>query len=147
MSLPTLAHQVKVNGTSYTANSSGLVTLQDLVHRIKINGSWKTVGTTGDVDLGTFATSSDIPDSPDLSGYVKSIKANSATAKTPDTSGQITFTYLVYQVKINGSTKYPNSSGVVDLGTISGGNTVHTGTSLPSSSLGDNDDFYYRFPS
>lgn len=147
VSLPTLAHQVKVNGTSYTANASGLVTIQDLVHRIKINGTWKTVGTTGDIDLGSFATSGDIPDAPDLSGYVKSIKANSTTAKTPNTSGQITFDYLVYQVKINGSTKSPNTSGVVDLGTISGGNTVYTGTTEPSSSLGSNDDFYYKFPS
>lgn len=66
-----------------------------------------------------------------------------ATTTRPDGTG-IALSAIVTSVKVNGSTKSPNTSGQVDLGTI-GGPTTYTGTTTPASSTGVNDDFYYKF--
>lgn len=55
ISLPTLAHQATINGSTKTASSSGVIALGNVVTSVKINNTSKTP-TSGAVDLGSVVT-------------------------------------------------------------------------------------------
>ena len=64
-----------------------------------------------------------------LAGLVKSVSVNNGIAVTPDSNGKVNLTVdipevtgVVKSVKVNGTTHNPNGNGLVDLGTITGGN-------------------------
>lgn len=157
---PDLSGYVKsvyINGSSKTPSSTGRATLGNYVQKIKVDDNTHTVGTSGLIDLtddinGLIDTKLADFDGgggggSSSSSGVQKITMN-GTTYNPNSAGTIALGGVCKKITLNGSTYTVSSSGTIALGTIEaggGGNTVHTGTTVPAASLGENEDFYYQF--
>lgn len=121
---------IVLNGKRYRANSEGELTLPNLVWNIVIDGETTTVRTDGSIDISDA-----------LEKFINS-----------ELTGLLGDLKLVRSIKVSGTVYLPNSDGMVDLGDLEGGGGsgggggVHTGTDIPSDTLGEDYDFYYQFP-
>lgn len=160
-----LVSTVTLNGSTITPSTAGVLALGALVKSIKFNGATYNVTANGSIDLGTV----DIPET-DLTGAVQSITLNGSTI-TPTTAGVAALGALVKSITMNGSTKNVGTTGTLALGAVctkitlngttysvgttgtialgtiesgGGGGNIHTGTTNPASTLGEDGDFYYK---
>lgn len=122
---------IVLNGKRYRANSEGELTLPNLVWNVVIDGQTTTVRTDGSIDISDA-----------LEKFINS-----------ELTGLLGDLKFVRAIKVSGTVYLPGSDGTVDLGDLEGGGgggggggNVHTGTDLPSDTLGENYDFYYQFP-
>lgn len=120
---------VSLNGSTYSTNASGLISLPTLAHQVKLNGVTKTASASGLVDLGTI----DIPDG----GLTSvSVKVNGDTYASTS-AGLITLPNLAHQVTMNGSTKTATSAGVIALGNVATSVKINGSSKTPSSGVVD----------
>lgn len=135
---------IRLNGETYgPADANHNLDLPDLVYAIVIDGETTVVQSDGSIDItGALET------------FVNQELTNTLNSKK-----------YVRTIRLNGTTYRPNTAGLVDLGTIEGGGDdggggdtgggggecncdipeVYTGTTPPSTSLGEDKDFYYQF--
>lgn len=126
--------------TSQLTNDSGYTTNKGTVTQVKINGTTKSPDSAGLVDLGTVGgggSTDAVKYTPQTlttsqksqarsnigagtgNGTVTGVKINGSTKGT---SGVVDLGYI--QVKVNGTTYTADNSGLIDLGEISGGTSA-----------------------
>lgn len=127
---------VSINGTAldtYIKNIADGVTpdLTGVVKSLTLNGSTISPSATGVAALGALC---------------KTITMN-GSSKAVGTTGTIALGGVCTKITLNGTTYNVSTTGTIALGTIESGgsaNAIHTGTTVPATSLGSDGDFYYK---